>query len=107
MKHACPSCGQPISKKWLFFGAITQEYTCPYCNTRLKFTTIRYVMNFIVGILGALFLTYTGKETGFNWEWFVFYLPILLIFFVTAIWFTPGQYRIKKLGDFRDAKKEI
>lgn len=99
MKHVCPFCGHPISKSWLFLGSLVgPPYQCPHCHAWLKFTPLRYVVNFVVGALGAWFLIYTGRKTGLNWEWFVFILPLFIFVSALVIWFTPGQYRLERDG---------
>ncbi len=95
MAQTCPNCGTPISKRWLLLGAPSDVYTCPTCKTQYEWTRKRYLINFLVGLIGALPIIIVFKFSVKGLSYFtvgLFYLGILILdaFLILNI---PGQFK--------------
>jgi hypothetical protein len=53
----CPTCRNPIAKKWLVLAMPWSTYTCPQCGTVCAGTLFRLlIVSISTGVLGYLFI---------------------------------------------------
>lgn len=95
MAQKCPSCGTPVSKKWLLLGSPDQPYQCVQCKAWLGFTWKRYLVSFLAGLIGALPILLVFFYQFVSWKLFLFYYLVILLLDTLLVLNMPGQFRIE------------
>lgn len=85
----CPTCRDPISKRWLVLAMPWSSYTCKECGTVCAGTVIRFLLVTIsIGVLGYVLIPAVKGKTDLLW----IPLPLALTLAVLFLDF-PGQIK--------------